>query len=268
MNGTPSKSESTWQIHSLNSPSEPRTPGVHIGYAKNNSPQHYPKNNLQSYHKLAVSAFQPSRTSILKKTTQLGFDKKIESDHHIDVDSEEIMGTKEEYEDLMRKDIDKRTVLHRAALDHQFKLIEELTAIAKKAKPDDLETDDKNKKKKQEEIEKKLLSPEEAIREQEKIEASNVKNYVNEMDNFGNSSLICACIKPNTDMWKNKCIKLLLKNGAEPNIQNADTLWTPLTWCACYGEAGPVSTLLKAGSYPFLPDRKGLYPLDYCGIQV
>ena len=220
-----------------------------------------PSKNMQN-----VSAFHPQR-----KETQLDLKKKIESNHHhIEVLPEKTNEkanenanekSNEEYEDLTRKDINKRTVLHRNALDHQLKVIKDLIALARQIKPDDSKADQKNKDKNQEEAKK-------TEEEKKRIEDSNVRKYVNEMDAFGNSSLSCACIKPDTGMEKTSCIQELLRNGAEPNIQNADTLWTPLTWCAFYGEVGPVSTLLKAGSYPFLPDRNGLYPLDHCGLQV
>jgi len=138
-----------------------------------------------------------------------------------------------EYEDLMREDKNLRTVLHRAALDHDKRIVKQLCQRAEK-----------------------ILD---------------VGAYVNKMDKFGNSPLLSACVynKINSETdEKLECLKILLHYGAEPNQYNHHNLWSPLTWCAYYGDSDATKLLLEKGAYSFWPDKEGHFPLDHCGLQV
>lgn len=134
-------------------------------------------------------------------------------------------------EDLTRVDKNLRTVLHKAALDQNALLVQQLCEEAKKV---------------------------------------GISDYANKTDKFGNSSLLSACVVDNKDVNKTKlqCVKLLLDYGSDPNQRNSTTLWTPLTWCAYYGDTEVVKELLERKAYPYWPDKQGLYPLDHCGLQV
>jgi len=137
-------------------------------------------------------------------------------------------------QDMMRLDRNQRTILHRAALDQNTDLLRTLCKIAE----DDV--------------------------------GNFVVDFINKPDKFGNTALLVACILNNDKSPKERpeCIKLLLKARAEVNIRSGLTLWTPLTWCAYYGDFQSVKVLLEYQAFAYLPDSKGLYPLDYCGMQV
>jgi ankyrin repeat protein len=139
-----------------------------------------------------------------------------------------------EVKDMTQVDRNKRTVLHRAAIDQNVDLIDELCDRAG-------------------------MSP-----------FMELEAFVNLRDASGNTALGCACVY-NGDFGEEKraeCIKVLLDNRADPNLANQRTLWTPLTWCAHYGDDDGTKCLLEKGAYPFWPDHKGFYPLDHCGMQV
>jgi len=134
---------------------------------------------------------------------------------------------------MMRLDRNQRTILHRAALDQNTDLLRTLCKIA------------------------------------EADVGNFVVDFINKPDKFGNTALLVACILNNDKSPKERpeCIKILLNARAQPNIRSGLTLWTPLTWAAYYGDAQSVKYLLEARATAYLPDSKGFYPLDYCGLQ-
>jgi len=137
-------------------------------------------------------------------------------------------------QDMLRKDRNGRTILHRAALDQNMDLVKDLCTGA-----------------------------------EAKVE-NFVMEFIDKPDKFGNTPLLNACTENNDYSYvrRAKCIDTLLQARANPNIKNKDTLWTPLTWCAYYGDVASIKSLLQSGAHAFWPDDKGLYPLDYCGMQV
>ena len=44
------------------------------------------------------------------------------------------------------------------------------------------------------------------------------------------------------------CIKNLLEAGANPELENNNTFWTPVHWMAYYGDKDCVSLLLEKGA--------------------
>jgi ankyrin repeat protein len=62
-------------------------------------------------------------------------------------------------------------------------------------------------------------------------------------------------------------VKFLLKEGnANPNVQNPQTLFTPLHWAAVHGAESIVNILLDMGAKAYTPDKKGFFPIDYAGL--
>ena len=137
-------------------------------------------------------------------------------------------------QDMLRIERNQRTILHRAALDQNTDLLRTLCMSA-----------------------------------ETKIE-NFVVEFIDKPDKFGNTALLTACILNNDFSAKKRpeCIEILLKARANPNIRSGLTLWTPLTWCAYYGDLDSVKSLLNASAIAYLPDSKGCYPIDYCGLQV
>ena len=67
-------------------------------------------------------------------------------------------------------------------------------------------------------------------------------------------------------------IKFLLESGSAPNVFNKHTGFTPMHWCARYGELDSVIALCNAGAkeplkdnVASIPDFMGFTPLDYAG---
>jgi len=177
---------------------------------------------------------QQSRSPSPAKKKRASTPKNSRKSVNTDLDETQYSGDHEaEQEDLLREDKNSRTVLHRAALDHDQKIIRQLCQRAKRI--------------------------------------MDVSEYVNKKDKFGNSALLGACvynkINRETDE-KQKCIEILLDNGADPNQYNHHNLWTPLTWCAYYGDHVATKLLVQKGAYVFWPDKEGHFPLDHCGLQV
>jgi hypothetical protein len=137
-----------------------------------------------------------------------------------------------ESEDMVRLDRHGRTILHRAALDQNVELIRELCARAKAM--------------------------------------DNPETFINRKDKFGNTALLSACVASIEDVkgGRSKCIEALLLASANPNITNDNTRWGPLDWCAFHGDIPSIQKLLKADAFVFMPDAKGMYPIDHCGLQV
>jgi len=137
-------------------------------------------------------------------------------------------------QDMLRLDRNGRTILHRAALDQNMDLVKDLCLSA-----------------------------------ETKID-NYVVEFIDKPDKFGNTPLLNACTENNDHSYirRGKCIEILLQARANPNIRSKNTLWTPLTWCAYYGDVASIKSLLQAGAHAFWPDHKGLYPLDYYGLQV
>lgn len=137
-----------------------------------------------------------------------------------------------ESEDMVRLDRHGRTILHRAALDQNVELIRELCTRAKAM--------------------------------------DHPGTFINKKDKFGNTALISACVASIEDVkgGRSKCIEALLLASANPNITNDRTRWGPLDWCAFHGDIPSIQKLLKADAFVFMPDAKGMYPIDHCGLQV
>lgn len=131
-------------------------------------------------------------------------------------------------QDLLQVDASGRTVLHRAAIEQNYQLVEELCSYAE---------------------EKGLYG-----------------EYINQKDRFGNTPVLLSCVLDAAGMQPRfKTIEPLLRKGADIHVRNPRTLWTPLTWCCYYGDIVTVRKLLELGARPYLPDSSGRYPLDLAG---
>ena len=86
-------------------------------------------------------------------------------------------------------------------------------------------------------------------------------------DIYGNTPLALACLRQSEakESIKRMMIKFLLESGANPNVFNKHTGFTPMHWCARYGELESVQALSDAGANEYIPDFMGFTPLDYAG---
>ena len=176
-----------------------------------------------------------------------------------------IMGTKMQFgiqpnaslqvqnkDDLKQLDQNLRTLLHRAAFQQKYELVAQLR---KKAEQEELDTD-----------------------------------FLNKRDLYGNTPLnLCCMLKQSTKtddrfhtiealvnevpvsktpVSEVQVSESLASKKAEVNTQSDNTLWTPLTWCAYYGDKKSVSLLLNKEAKPYLPDNKGYFPIDWAGKTV
>jgi ankyrin repeat protein len=99
---------------------------------------------------------------------------------------------------------------------------------------------------------------------------------VNQEDKFKMTPILLCCFKnleidPTDQTEEHKvnnrlqCIEGLYRRNADLNQMNPRTLWSPIFWCAYYGDAESVKFILDNHGICFEPDSKGLYPLDYAG---
>lgn len=153
--------------------------------------------------------------------------------------------------DLMAKDINKRTLLHRAALDQNHKLMEEVI--------NDYEAIEKNYKN-----EKNQEDP-------QAVEIKPLKDFINTPDIFGNTPLLNACsLKIQGESKREDCLTLLLDHGANVNAKNKRTLWNALHWIAYHGEIESAKILVERKDPISMhePDFQGYYAIDVAGKQV
>lgn len=76
-----------------------------------------------------------------------------------------------------------------------------------------------------------------------------IRDIVNKEDVYGNTPLALALIQ-NIQAKKNdkfECAYMLLKMGADPNIKNKRTGFTPMHWAAKHGDLNLVKLLLTNG---------------------
>ena len=148
--------------------------------------------------------------------------------------------------DLVARDINRRTLLHRACLDQNEALIADVIGDYNdilKAPP---------------------IDPE---RKEEKIDP--LKDFVNLKDKFGNSPLLNACsLKLDSENTRFNCLDLLLKNEADVNVRNDRTLWNAMCWAAYHGDEISAKLLMEKGVEINQPDNQGFYPLDIAGKGV
>jgi Zn-dependent protease with chaperone function len=79
----------------------------------------------------------------------------------------------------------------------------------------------------------------------------------NEMNEFGESSLLVAIVHDQVDV-----VPVLLENGADPNLQD-DYGWTPLMSAVTMENIDIGKMLLEAGADPMLADFDDMSALDY-----
>lgn len=99
--------------------------------------------------------------------------------------------------------------------------------------------------------------------------ALDITKVVDQRDKFGNTPLLLSCI---TNLSKStekryETVKELLTRSANVDYSNKTTLWSPLTWCAYYGDAVTMKLILSDNSV-CLPDHKGCLPIDWAGKKV
>ncbi|KAL4481466.1 hypothetical protein ABPG74_007555 [Tetrahymena malaccensis] len=173
-----------------------------------------------------------------------------------------------------------RNILHRQCLKQNVEMIKDLLVQYKKLK--ELEYD----------LQQKLQQQNFDVPEQSPDQA--LQDYINQLDNFGNSPLILCCIQQFDDEinFRYECLKLLLEAGADVNHRNPRTLWSALHWSSHYGDDKSIQLLLTFQSkelkgltpqqiqplsinqnyqfnktYQCFPDQQGLFPLDLAGIS-
>jgi ankyrin repeat protein len=86
----------------------------------------------------------------------------------------------------------------------------------------------------------------------------NGANYILTDDN-NNDTLLLRAIKKNAQ----KCVNLLISNGADVNIRSSDKGKSPLHYACEYGNAVVVATLINTGAKLDILDFKGQPPLFY-----
>lgn len=149
-------------------------------------------------------------------------------------------------DDLVAKDINQRTILHRAALEQNEDLVSDIIHDY-------------------EEIYKNTVNADRVM--------ADLKTFINSKDKFGNTPLLNACsLKLDTDATDNQarlgCLKLLMDNQADVNQKNGRTFWNALFWIAYHGDNACMELLLKTPIELNYPDHQGFYPLDIAGKQV
>ena len=90
---------------------------------------------------------------------------------------------------------------------------------------------------------------------------------LNIKDVYGNNALMLACVYHNhfkVDI-KVRLVQFLLESGADPNIRNYHTGFTPMHWAARWGEVDIVQLLCDNTASEYVPCKKGFTPLDYAG---
>ena len=153
--------------------------------------------------------------------------------------------------DLMATDINKRTLLHRAALDQNHKLMEEVI--------NDYEAIEKNYKNGRNE------------EDPDAVEIKPLKDFINTPDIFGNTPLLSACsLKIQGESKREDCLTLLLDHGANVNAKNKRTLWNALHWIAYHGEIESAKIMVERKDPISMhePDFQGYYAIDIAGKQV
>ena len=133
---------------------------------------------------------------------------------------------------MQAKDLNDRTILHRAALEQNIEVLNDLIGGNKNFE--------------------KIL---------------NLKDIFG-----NTPILLCCCQNfEKSKTSRIECLKFLKSKGADPNIKNRRTRWSCLHWCAYYGDFESVSFLLLSEQAKYdscIPDYKGYYPLDLAAKEV
>jgi len=151
------------------------------------------------------------------------------------IETQSTLDTRAQYgdvRDLMQTDVTGRTIVHRAALEQNSRLLNDLCEEAAKT--------------------------------------NNKLAYIDRPDIFGNTPLLISCLlNISEDSTKRaKCFDILISHGVDINIKNKRTMWTPAMWCAYYGDQKALRKLIIKGAKCFCPDYKGFFPIDWAGIKV
>ena len=86
-----------------------------------------------------------------------------------------------------------------------------------------------------------------------KINSENLVN-INAKNSKGWTALIIACRNSNT-FASNEIVEILLKNGADLNLQDEDG-WTPLHWAAATGHRNALTCLMSLVAQPHILTNK------------
>lgn len=198
--------------------------------------------------------FQTEHLESLKSVKNAEDDIKDEEKSLFDQDNEKIeenenRETKEEkvqiqrnLDDLVAMDLNKRTILHRAALEQNEALLLDIINDYS----DILVASDSNER-----------------------NMKNLNDFINTKDKFGCSPLLIACsLRLDSDITRINSVNLLIKYGADVNIRNDRTFWNAMHWIAYHGDEACAKTLLERNIEINHPDHQGFYPLDITGKQV
>ena len=150
----------------------------------------------------------------------------------------DIMKTQREIQPGDAKDLEQydragRTVIHRAALEQNYFLVLDLCNQARQKEDKHIQVIDKK-------------------------------------DKFGNTPLLLSCILNISESSKKraKCIEIFLREGAFVNVRNSRTMWTPVMWCAYYGDRTALKILIDKDARCHYPDHKGHFPVDKAAMRV
>ena len=105
------------------------------------------------------------------------------------------------------------------------------------------------------------------------------KAYVNQLDKYGNTSLILACKYSSINEFKEKEIKeereereqileILIKHGANVHCIEPINGWTALHWCCFNGDLSSAKLLMNYGANFFLPSKYGFFTIDLAGKRL
>ena len=95
-----------------------------------------------------------------------------------------------------------------------------------------------------------------------------IKSIVDDLDKYGNTALLLCPIFdfPERRIARHEIARTLLSLGADPNIQNENSLFTPLHWACVNGATDVVQELLLSNAKYYIPDKYGFFPIDYAGL--
>ena len=83
----------------------------------------------------------------------------------------------------------------------------------------------------------------------ENLSEATLLKILEDKDKYGNTALGLVCIRNNEELRKKaerfECVKMLIKKRANPNVQNPNTLFTPLHFACVHGATDVVTLLIE-----------------------
>jgi len=206
-----------------------------------------PKKNKKKMDKLMKSDSEKEKNEENKKTETMNSiveEDQTENEEKLPTENLDLLENKQKIQlervldDLKAKDKNNRTLLHRAALDQNVKLMEDVIKDYENIQQKDPKIDP-------------------------------IKKFIDERDKFGNTPLLNACsLKIQNESSRASCLTLLLQKEADVDVRNERTMWNAMHWIAYYGELDCANILLQHNISIHEPDYQGFYTIDIAGKQV